>query len=76
MCRPSPGVGCVSPHLFINHPLPLPSTNHPPPTCTRLYEAIHILLSYQNGDGGWATYENNRGYGWYEWLNPSEVRVR
>jgi squalene cyclase len=24
-------------------------------------------------DGGWATYENNRGYGWYEWLNPSEV---
>lgn len=41
---------------------------------TRLYEAIHILLSYQNGDGGWATYENNRGYGWYEWLNPSEVR--
>ena len=24
-------------------------------------------------DGGWATYENNRGYSWYECLNPSEV---
>jgi lanosterol synthase/cycloartenol synthase len=22
---------------------------------------------------GWATYENNRGWGWYEQLNPSEV---
>jgi hypothetical protein len=27
----------------------------------------------QNSDGGWATYELNRGYGWYEWLNPSEA---
>ena len=32
-----------------------------------------MLLTLQNVDGGWATYENNRGYGWYEWLNPSEV---
>lgn len=24
-------------------------------------------------DEGWATYENNRGFGWYEELNPSEV---
>lgn len=32
-----------------------------------------MLLTLQNSDGGWATYENNRGYGWYEWLNPSEV---
>ena len=32
-----------------------------------------VLLTLQNPDGGWATYENNRGYGWYEWLNPSEV---
>ncbi len=22
---------------------------------------------------GWATYENNRGFRWYEQLNPSEV---
>ena len=31
------------------------------------------LRSSQNPDGGFATYENNRGYRWYEWLNPSEV---
>jgi len=39
----------------------------------RLHDACDVLLSYQNVDGGWATYENNRGYGWYELLNPSEV---
>jgi len=39
----------------------------------RMYDAVNVLLSYQNHDGGWATYENNRGYGWYEWLNPSEA---
>lgn len=39
----------------------------------RLYDAVAVLLSYQNKDGGWATYENNRGYGWYELLNPSEA---
>lgn len=39
----------------------------------RLGEACDVLLSYQNPDGGWATYENNRGYGWYEMMNPSEV---
>ncbi len=39
----------------------------------RLCKAANILLTYQNEDGGWATYENNRGWGWYEQLNPSEV---
>jgi cycloartenol synthase len=39
----------------------------------RLYKAVNVLLAYQNEDGGWATYENNRGWGWYEQLNPSEV---
>lgn len=39
----------------------------------RLDDAIHVLLTLQNDDGGWATYENNRGFGWYEQLNPSEV---
>jgi squalene/oxidosqualene cyclase-like protein len=39
----------------------------------RLQSAVNVLLTYQNEDGGWATYENNRGYGWYEALNPSEV---
>ena len=39
----------------------------------RLKDAVNVLLTLHNGDGGWATYENNRGYGWYEMLNPSEV---
>jgi squalene/oxidosqualene cyclase-like protein len=39
----------------------------------RLQKAANILLSYQNEDGGFPTYENNRGFGFYESLNPSEV---
>lgn len=38
-----------------------------------LKDACNVILSFQNADYGWATYENNRGYGWYEMLNPSEV---
>lgn len=38
-----------------------------------LCDSVRFLLSYQNNDGGWATYENNRGWKWYELLNPSEV---
>jgi lanosterol synthase/cycloartenol synthase len=31
----------------------------------RLFDAVNVLLTLQNDvDGGWATYENNRGYGW------------
>eukprot|EP00752_Nemacystus_decipiens_P008292 g7413.t1 len=45
----------------------------PPIGPERLYDAVNILLSYQNRDGGWATYENTRGFRWYEALNPSEV---
>jgi hypothetical protein len=32
-----------------------------------------VILSFQNEDGGWATYENTRAGAWYEILNPSEV---
>jgi cycloartenol synthase len=39
----------------------------------RLEDAVNVLLTMQNEDGGWATYENNRGFGFYEQLNPSEV---
>jgi squalene/oxidosqualene cyclase-like protein len=38
-----------------------------------LKNACNVILTLHNPDGGWATYENNRGYGWYEMLNPSEV---
>ena len=39
----------------------------------RLKDAVNVILTLHNPDGGWATYENNRGYRWYEMLNPSEV---
>lgn len=39
----------------------------------RLFDAVNVILELHNADGGWATYENNRGYRWYEMLNPSEV---
>lgn len=45
----------------------------PPIGAQRLFDAVNILLSYQNRDGGWATYENTRGFRWYECLNPSET---
>jgi len=28
----------------------------------RFQDAVNVLLTYQNEDGGWATYENNRGF--------------
>jgi squalene/oxidosqualene cyclase-like protein len=40
---------------------------------SRLCDACDVLLSYQNPDGGWASYENNRGARWYELFNPSSV---
>ncbi|MCL2625855.1 MAG: terpene cyclase/mutase family protein [Cystobacterineae bacterium] len=38
-----------------------------------LNEAVETLLSFQNEDGGFATYELKRGALWYEALNPSQV---
>jgi squalene/oxidosqualene cyclase-like protein len=38
-----------------------------------LEESILLILSLQNRDGGWATYEKQRGGGWLEALNPSQV---
>ena len=32
-----------------------------------------IIICSRPLNTGWATYENNRGFGWYEELNPSEV---
>ncbi len=40
---------------------------------SRLQQAVDIILSYQNKDGGWATYELSRAPKWLEKLNPSEV---
>ena len=38
-----------------------------------LNEAVETLLSFQNEDGGFATYELKRGEDWLETLNPSQV---
>ena len=43
-------------------------------TDERLQDAVNVLLTLQNPEsGGWATYENTRGWAWYELLNPSET---
>ena len=39
----------------------------------RLFDCVNIILSFQNADGGWATYENTRSYAWLELLNPAET---
>lgn len=43
----------------------------PPVDDSRLSAAADLILSMQNRDGGWATYENTRGPRWLELLNPS-----
>ncbi|XP_043916484.1 lanosterol synthase isoform X1 [Protopterus annectens] len=39
----------------------------------RLFDAVNVLLSMRNADGGFATYETKRGGRLLELLNPSEV---
>ncbi len=39
----------------------------------RLKLAVNVILSFQNNDGGWATYELSRAPKWLEKLNPSEI---
>ncbi|XP_027906857.1 cycloartenol synthase-like [Vigna unguiculata] len=39
----------------------------------RLYDAVNIILSLQNKDGGFPTYELTRSYNWMEIINPSET---
>jgi 2,3-oxidosqualene cyclase len=39
----------------------------------RLADAVELILSLQNREGGWATYELTRGPRWLELLNPSDV---
>ncbi len=38
-----------------------------------LRDSVKLILSWQNEDGGWATYERQRGGAWLEALNPSQV---
>ncbi|KAI5070087.1 hypothetical protein GOP47_0014430 [Adiantum capillus-veneris] len=39
----------------------------------RFYDAVNTMLSYQNGNGGVATYELTRSYPWLELINPAET---
>ncbi|XP_074308924.1 cycloartenol synthase 2 [Silene latifolia] len=39
----------------------------------RLYDAVNVILSLQNADGGLATYELTRSYPWLELINPAET---
>ena len=39
----------------------------------RLLDSVELLLSFQNEDGGWASYERQRAGRWLEGLNPSQV---
>ncbi|MEM1007532.1 MAG: terpene cyclase/mutase family protein [Myxococcota bacterium] len=38
-----------------------------------LQESIRLILSFQNDDGGWASYERKRNGAWLEWFNPSQA---
>lgn len=38
-----------------------------------LRDSVRLILSWQNEDGGWASYERQRSGTWLEALNPSQV---
>jgi lanosterol synthase len=39
----------------------------------RMCDAIDLIISMQNDDGGFPSYEKARGPKWVEWLNCAEV---
>ncbi|DBA76502.1 hypothetical protein WJX79_001746 [Trebouxia sp. C0005] len=39
----------------------------------RIYDCVNVILSLQNADGGWSTYESTRSYPILEMINPSET---
>src|SRR5262249_54805755 len=39
----------------------------------RIGQAVGFILSRQNADGGFGTYERRRGSSWLETVNPSEI---
>ncbi|KAH0684699.1 hypothetical protein KY290_023414 [Solanum tuberosum] len=44
-----------------------------PLKANRLYDAVNVMLSLQNPDGGIGTYELSRSYPWLEIINPAET---
>ncbi|KAF3333061.1 cycloartenol synthase-like protein [Carex littledalei] len=45
----------------------------PPIEANRLHDAVNVILSLMNKNGGFATYELTRSYAWMEMINPSEI---
>ena len=45
-----------------------------PIAAERLFDCVNVILSYQNGDGGWATYENTRSYSALEVRSLPQLR--
>ncbi|XP_034696602.1 cycloartenol synthase 2-like [Vitis riparia] len=39
----------------------------------QLFDAVNVILSLQNADGGFGTYELTRSYRWFELINPAET---
>ncbi|KAI3437274.1 Terpene cyclase/mutase family member [Psidium guajava] len=39
----------------------------------RLFDAVNLILSLQNKNGGFASYELTRSYPWLEIINPAEI---
>ncbi|XP_075502123.1 cycloartenol synthase-like isoform X1 [Primulina tabacum] len=39
----------------------------------KLYDAVDLILSLQNHNGGFASYELTRSYSWLEMINPAET---
>ncbi|KAK9931606.1 hypothetical protein M0R45_018878 [Rubus argutus] len=39
----------------------------------QLYDAVNVVLSLQNSNGGFASYELTRSYAWLEMINPTET---
>ncbi|KAI3895175.1 hypothetical protein MKX03_025567 [Papaver bracteatum] len=39
----------------------------------RFYDSVNVILSLQNDEGGFATYELTRSYAWLELINPAET---
>lgn len=42
-------------------------------TAARLYDSVNVLLSFENHNGSYATYELTRSYSWLELINPAEL---
>jgi squalene/oxidosqualene cyclase-like protein len=57
----------------LNETKPVKSLEEPIIDQNRLRPSIDLLLSLQNPQGGWASYENIRGPAWLEKLNPSHI---